>query len=132
MLAAATAPASAIPFPGIGAVLDVSVIIVEIKNYRNYFGLPSEDSREFEILDKRFKENIIKVSVKSAVQLGIEIASTIAIEVGAGEVAKYIPVAGTIISSAISTAAMTKYLFGCIDEFLEAALQIWDRTVGDG
>ena len=124
-MAAATGPASAIPLPGIGAVVDVGVIIHQIQQYPKYFGLPSEDSPEYEMLDIRFKQRMIK-------NISIEIGSSIAVEAGAGEIAKYIPVAGTALAYAISTATMTKYLFGCIDEFLEAALQIWDRTVGDG
>ena len=129
-MAVITAPASAIPVPVLGAVIDLALIIKEVAEYRKQFGLPADDSEEFEKLDEEYKKRILRYSIKTAMQLALEIGSGIGLKLGAEEVVKYIPFAGTILATAISAGFMSHYLICCIDEMEEVALQIWDRKTG--
>ncbi|CAB4034565.1 Hypothetical predicted protein [Paramuricea clavata] len=125
-MAAATAPSSAIPIPGVGAAVDLALIVEEVVQYRKLFGLPGNDSEEFKKLDEALKGRLLRYSIKTAMKLAAEIASELALELGVEEVVKYIPIAGTILACAISATLTSRYLIRCINELEEVALLIMD------
>lgn len=128
-MALATAPASAIPVPLVGAAIDIGLILEETIQYREQFGLPAPDSIEFDKLDINYQERIKKYCFLSAAKIVTEIAGEGVAELGAGEVAKFIPIAGTIIACAISAGFTSHYLIRCINDLEEIALKIWDDGV---
>ena len=121
-----TAPASAIPFPGVGALIDLGVIVTEIMEYRHKFGLPLTDSEDFNNLNEEMRKRLVRYGATTAAQVALIVGIEIGLELGAEEVVKYIPFAGTILASAISAGFMTKYLISCINDMEEIALHIWD------
>lgn len=121
-----TAPTSAIPVPGVGAVLDLAVIFNETRDYREILGIPVNESDEFKKIRKDLQKRVLKYGCTSALKLAAEIAGEATLKLGAEEVAKYIPVAGSIIACAISAAFTGAYLNRAIDELEGVALEIWD------
>ncbi|XP_028404176.1 interferon-inducible GTPase 5-like [Dendronephthya gigantea] len=129
VLATAVAPANAIPIPLLGASLNIALIVEETSQYRELFGIPPRNSATFNNLDEEFKTKVIKSCYSNAAQLVAAIASECGTELGAEEVAKLVPIAGVIMATAISAFFTSRYLFACINELEEIALQIWNETV---
>lgn len=132
LAATVAAGTSLIPLPGIGAALDLAIIVEEVMLYIKLFGLPGNDSVEFKKLDEALQNRLFKYSIKTAMKLTAEIMSEFTLELGVEEVVKYIPIAGTILSCALSVTFTSRYLIRCIDELEKVALLIMEVEAARG
>ena len=101
--AAATVSAAIVPFPGFNSVdIDHTLILRELDLYRTEFGLPEEESAEYEKLNFATREKVQKVvSIRTVAQLSRFLAPYAA-EATGKEVLRYVPVVGVAIASSMS------------------------------
>ncbi|XP_015749267.1 PREDICTED: interferon-inducible GTPase 1-like [Acropora digitifera] len=101
--AAATVSAAIVPFPGFNSVdIDHTLILRELDLYRTEFGLPEEESTEYEKLNFATREIVQKVvSIRTVAQLSRFLAPYEA-EATGKEVLRYVPVVGVAIASSMS------------------------------
>ena len=129
LVATASASTSAIPVPGVGAIVDLAVIFSETRLYRKQFGIPADESKEFKNMNDVLRKKVLNFSCTTVAKMSSEIAADATLKLGAEEVTKYIPIAGTIIASTISFGFTSSYLVRCINALEDVALKIWDGEV---
>lgn len=128
-MAGCSAATGAIPIPLAGVVLDGVLIGATIMIYHKEFGLQNKTPEELSLLGPKYIEIIMRHN-----KLGKHpelIASFVSRSLGAilpvEQVAKFIPIVGSIIAGSISFAFTLRFLLRCIGELEEAALAVWDK-----
>ena len=125
-VAAASAGVNAVPVPVVGSAFNLAVVFEEIHNYRRQFGLPDKGSKEFEALNKESSTVLFKYVFVNESWTSI---AEVALELGLEEITKFIPIAGPLLSSAMSFFMVYHFLHKCINNLEKVALDIWDETV---
>ena len=126
-VAAASAAVAAVPFPGLSAAIDLTLITKEVNFYKSQLAFPNEDSEEFRRLTPEMKDRISRFCLPSAVQIGNLLASYAASST-AEEYVRFIPLVGTAVAGSFSFASTYFFLDKWLKELEETALKVLDAT----
>ena len=127
MIASASAVAATVPVPGLSAVTDFTIIKNELDFYKSQIPFPEEDSEEFRRLTPEMRDQMSKLCVTSAVQIG-NLFATYAARSAGEEYARFIPLVGSAIAGSISFASTYFLLKKWLNELEETALKFLDET----
>ena len=119
-----SAATGAVPFPGVGAVLDLPLIYLTIKRYYSQFGLDGVTTENL-LIDQKHKEIMKRYQLGSSTDV-INMLATRAytLVTGIEEVSKYILTIGTALAASVSFAVTLHYLTRSVTEMEEAALAV--------
>ena len=126
MVAAASFTGALIPVPGVSITADLILLKYEVDLYKSQLGLPEENSYEFRRMTPEVREKLQKFCLISAVQIGNLIAAygaSSAVE----EVARFIPVLGSVIAGSISFSSTYYFLQQCLKVMESTALEFLDE-----
>ncbi|CAF1299705.1 unnamed protein product [Rotaria sordida] len=126
------AAVAAVPLPAVSVAFDLAAIVAEINYYKQQLGLEDEQLRCVANLHG-IQLNVLKGLLTDVASAGLfgDVTSLItrlvqqfAVEVTAEEVAHYIPVVGTLISSSIAFGVMRYVLNDALGKCEQAALKL--------
>ena len=133
MIATLSLGGAVIPVPGLSIAADLTLLTVETKLYRSQLGLPEENSPEFQSMTTENQAKVRQFCITSAAQVTKHLASYAASS-AVEEVARYIPILGSVIAGSISFSSTYYFLHRCLDDMEKTAMDYLDEInirVGD-
>ena len=92
------------------------------------FGLQNKTPEELALLEQKYIEIIMRYNLGTNAVLAANIVTkSLGAILPVEEVAKFIPIIGSIIAGSISFAFTLRFLLRSIGELEEAALAVWDK-----
>ncbi len=136
-VALASAAAAAIPLPGVSIAADIGLLVEEIIHYKMQLGLDSGSlsklSRELDIpmssIQDILSQAVPTVALVNVNNYVLQMLARYAAGAAAEEVARFIPVVGTVVASGISFETTRRALNGCLRELKEGALMILEEKI---
>lgn len=128
-VAALSALTGAVPFPGVSAVADMSLIYKELTFYRSQLGLPSEGTSTFKTLTETTQAKVKTcLSFLDFALKGTGWLAAYATAAAAEEGVRFVPIVGLAIASAMSYGATYYALKNSLETMEEAALAVIEDT----
>ncbi len=136
-VALASAAAAAIPIPGVAIAADIGLLVEEVIYYKKQLGLDfaslSKFSRELNIPMRAIEDSLSEVMPSVALSnvnkfIVNKLAKYVVSKVTA-EVARYVPILGTAVSSGISFKTTKDALNSCLNDLKEGSLMILDEKI---
>ena len=125
MVAIASTAVGGLPVPGLSFAVDLTLLKRELDFYKLQLSLPEESSYEFQRMSKESQEVIRKFCFTSATEIG----KLFAIYAGRStveEIARFIPLVGSMTAGSISFTSTYYFLQECLNELGNAALSYLD------
>ncbi len=136
-VAALSAAAAAIPIPGVSISADVGLLVEEIIHYKKQLGLDptslSKLSRDLDLpissIEEMLSQTLPTVALANVNKYVLEMLAKYAVGAATEEVARYIPIVGTLVASGISFETTRRTLNACLGDMKAAALMILDEKI---
>ncbi len=135
--AALSAAAAAIPFPGVSLTADIALLVEEVHYYKKTLELDHDSlwrlGRELNIpmraIEDLLSDVMPSVALSNVEKFVLDQLAQYAVGKVAAEVAHYIPVLGTVVSSVISFKTTSNALNACLRQLKQGALMILEEKV---
>ncbi len=136
-VALASAAAAVIPLSGVSIATDIGLLVKEIVHYKKQLGVDSVPlskwSREMDIpmtsIEGILSQAIPTFALVNVYKYVLQKLARNAAGADPGEVARFIPVVGTVVASGISFETTRRVLNGCLSEVKEGALMILEEKI---
>ncbi len=136
-VAALSAAAAVIPLPGVSISADIGLLVEEIIHYKKQLGLDSKSlselSRELNLpmssIEEMLSQALPTVALVNVSRYVLQMLARYAVGAVAKEVARFIPIAGTLVASRISFETTRQTLNVCLGDMKAGALMILDEKI---
>ena len=126
--AASTAVATA-PIPGFSFAFDIALVLNEVKEYIVQLGIPKKGSGKFSVLSVATQGDVTRIYVNFATISGIaKMFGQEATENVAEELARFIPIVGSVIAGGVSFAGTYFILRHSLKKIEEVALAVLEEA----